>query len=318
MSSPTALPKAARRLLARASTRLPRCLAAFGLLLGCGPQPPAPQPAASPSPPRAIAARPGVDPALPARVAVTALPKLTCDRPECHYLPHLPENASVPSGSPVASVEVEVRAGSRLGFVPAWGDAFITVIDGEVDLRATPWEPALRPFDVAFVPELGFSITPRGGSPSARAIVTFVGAGAKRDVRDGFEVTSRVGHGDFEIPVARFSTIPPLSWGGGRFHARIGIEPGGDVHASVGVLITSGDAKIAEHVHEGSWEHLVVLEGQGTMTLAGQRAPVKAGEAIFIPKGAAHAFEASGGRFVALQIYAPGGPEQRFKALAGK
>jgi len=30
------------------------------------------------------------------------------------------------------------------------------------------------------------------------------------------------------------------------------------------------------------------------------------------------AFEASGGRFLALQIYAPGGPEQRFKALAGK
>jgi mannose-6-phosphate isomerase-like protein (cupin superfamily) len=116
----------------------------------------------------------------------------------------------------------------------------------------------------------------------------------------------------------RFSTLPPLSWGDGRFHARIGFEAGRNVHASVGVLITAGDAKIAEHVHEGSWEHLVVLEGQGTMTLAGERVPVKAGEALFMPQGAPHAFEASGGRLLALQIYAPGGPEQRFKALAGK
>ena len=59
---------------------------------------------------------------------------------------------------------------------------------------------------------------------------------------------------------------------------------------------------------------LYLFEGKGVMTVAGQAIPVAAGDAIQIPSGVEHAFQADpSGPVKALQSYVPGGPGQRFK-----
>lgn len=71
-------------------------------------------------------------------------------------------------------------------------------------------------------------------------------------------------------------------------------------------------AAIPEHVHDTSTELLYVLSGAGTMTVDGVSLPVEPTSVIQIPAGTPHAFTASAA-MVALQVYTPAGPEQRFK-----
>lgn len=75
-------------------------------------------------------------------------------------------------------------------------------------------------------------------------------------------------------------------------------------------LELNAGARVPEHTHDSS-ETLVVLEGSGTVTLDGAKYAVTSGDTIHIPKVTRHAAEATT-RFVAVQIYAPAGPEQRF------
>lgn len=71
------------------------------------------------------------------------------------------------------------------------------------------------------------------------------------------------------------------------------------------------------HQHTSA-EVLYVLSGTGTLSghrRSGKPETVSAGTAIYIPAGAPHAFDAGAEPVVVLQLYAPGGPEQRFKGV---
>ena len=78
------------------------------------------------------------------------------------------------------------------------------------------------------------------------------------------------------------------------------------------ILELPAGAKVPEHVHASETEMLYVLEGSGTMTIAGQEIAVSPTSVIQIPPNTKHAFAASA-NVRALQIYTPPGPEQRFK-----
>lgn len=78
------------------------------------------------------------------------------------------------------------------------------------------------------------------------------------------------------------------------------------------ILELPAGANVPEHVHAGETEILYVLEGSGTMTIAGQSLDVTPTSVIQIPKNTKHAFTASA-NVRALQVYTPPGPEQRFK-----
>jgi len=68
-----------------------------------------------------------------------------------------------------------------------------------------------------------------------------------------------------------------------------------------------------------SAEILYVVRGGGTLTDArGARGAVavRAGAAMYVAAGVAHAFAAGEGGAVVVQLYAPGGPEQRFEGHA--
>ncbi len=73
-------------------------------------------------------------------------------------------------------------------------------------------------------------------------------------------------------------------------------------------------AKIPVHDHPHSDELLLIEEGTGQMTLGDKSLTVSAGQAIRIPMGTKHSFTQTGDKPLrAVQVYAPAGPEQRFK-----
>jgi len=96
--------------------------------------------------------------------------------------------------------------------------------------------------------------------------------------------------------------------------ATIFVEPatvkGAPLAASV--LALAANATVPEHVHTAETEILYVLEGSGTMTIAGQAIAVTPTSVIQIPPNTKHAFTAATA-VRAVQLYTPAGPEQRFK-----
>jgi quercetin dioxygenase-like cupin family protein len=83
---------------------------------------------------------------------------------------------------------------------------------------------------------------------------------------------------------------------------------------AVSRLTLQPGARVGEHTHESS-ETLVVLEGTCTLTLRGVTHQLVAGDTVYIGKGDKHAAAVPAdakGPFVAVQVYSPAGPEQRF------
>lgn len=78
-------------------------------------------------------------------------------------------------------------------------------------------------------------------------------------------------------------------------------------------LVMREGAEVPKHVHQDSDEILLVLEGESFMLVDGKATKLVAGDVVRIPKGREHSAKVPK-RFVAVQVYAPGGPEQRFKA----
>jgi mannose-6-phosphate isomerase-like protein (cupin superfamily) len=117
---------------------------------------------------------------------------------------------------------------------------------------------------------------------------------------------------------ANLASAGDLGWGGGAFHARIafGGEGAAAKPESLEALLMARGASIPEHDHP-SWEHIAVLAGSGRFKLGGSDYPVKPGSIFHIPVGVRHAFVAdSSAEVVAIQLYSPSGPEQRFVKLA--
>jgi quercetin dioxygenase-like cupin family protein len=71
-------------------------------------------------------------------------------------------------------------------------------------------------------------------------------------------------------------------------------------------------ATVPEHAHADEAEIIYVLEGGGDMTIDGEKYPVTPFTAVYVPPGAKHSFTATR-QTVAVQFYAPSGPEKRFK-----
>ncbi|HTJ40613.1 MAG TPA: cupin domain-containing protein [Kofleriaceae bacterium] len=84
--------------------------------------------------------------------------------------------------------------------------------------------------------------------------------------------------------------------------------------ASADIIEMDAGAKVPEHVHEKETELLYVLSGSGTMTVEGVDMPIGPTTVVQIPPNTPHAFVAADA-VTALQLYAPPGPEQRFKKM---
>lgn len=241
-----------------------------------------------------------------------------------------PEGVRDTGNAPAAvwSHELEGK-GTTVTFVRASAvDVYGVVITGAGELKGL--EPgaqtiALRPW-MAFR-AAGGGISLSASEPLTRVVLAAVTGGEPiRQAADA--LSSKKAAAGWQkrsepITAIDLAAQPDLSWAGGAMHARIGFE-GEKVRASFGVLMASKDAAVAQHNHSTSWEILVMLQGQGTLKVGADPAsadlsPVALsdGAVTAVPKGTPHAWLPGDSRsLVAIQLYVPAGPEQRFKALA--
>lgn len=92
------------------------------------------------------------------------------------------------------------------------------------------------------------------------------------------------------------------------------VSVGSDVGLSIGTFLPG--AVVAEHLHDGAAELLYVLSGELQVTIAGTTVNAGAGSAVYIPPNALHSAQVRSAiePVKVVQVYSPGGAEQRFKA----
>ncbi|HWE28956.1 MAG TPA: cupin domain-containing protein [Polyangia bacterium] len=98
---------------------------------------------------------------------------------------------------------------------------------------------------------------------------------------------------------------------GGKATARLLLD-GTGAKLAVDELDADAGTTIATHKHQAQDEELYFLSGRSTTTVGKQTFETAAGDALRIPANAPHTMKVTE-PLKAIQIYAPGGPEQRFK-----
>ena len=88
---------------------------------------------------------------------------------------------------------------------------------------------------------------------------------------------------------------------------------GSDVGLSLGTFLPG--ASVAEHVHEGAAEILYIMSGEMELVIGGTTVIAREGSAVYIPPDSPHSARVSAGiePVEVVQVYSPGGAEQRFK-----
>lgn len=178
-------------------------------------------------------------------------------------------------------------------------------------LRAAGWTAFL-------VPDGDAVLRAVGDAPAAAILVSAQGEAA---------ITGRAR----DVELSDLVTHETLTWADGAMHARIAFEGPRSPRASLGVLIASDDAAVAEHAHDRAWEVLAAVSAAGHLHVPAQSVPgvarplqardrsVTAGSIVYVPAGVRHAWIPDGTHpLIAVQVYSPAGPEQRFRGLAGR
>ncbi len=315
-----------------------RPLAALALVAACAsrqPDPPrqivwthAPEPTADAGAPAsapeiAAPAPRAIEPVLPA-LALENLrfrDVVECARGECRVDPAAPRGpASVTTEGgatlrPPAMAWVQVIRPGASVVIPR-SDAFDLLgvaLVGELALERAGSRDrdvaAARPWTAFMLPDCGAVLRAGRAAPAAALLVTARGdAGAPRE---------------HAYATRDLAAVDDLAWAGGAMHARIAFEAPGSPRASLGLLFASDDAPVAEHAHPESWEVLAALSAAGRLHLpAGAAAPardrtVTDGTIAYVPAAQRHAWMPDGTHpLIAVQVYSPPGPEQRFRALA--
>jgi mannose-6-phosphate isomerase-like protein (cupin superfamily) len=130
------------------------------------------------------------------------------------------------------------------------------------------------------------------------------------------QITTRCAGGSFPPPTKVAATrAPELTWANGAMHAHLDIED--ELHGDAYFGRLSGTASVPEHVHDTSTEILIAVEASGTVIIDGKAQHLGNHQVVAISPGAKHSWIPDAGtKLVAFQMYAPPGPEERFKALA--
>lgn len=130
------------------------------------------------------------------------------------------------------------------------------------------------------------------------------------------QITTKCAGGSFPPPTKiAASRAPELTWANGGMHAHLDIED--ELHGDAYFGRVSGTVAIPEHVHDTSTEILIAIEATGTMIVDGKAQHLGNRQVVAIPPGAKHSYVPDAGtKLVAFQMYAPPGPEERFKAMA--
>jgi quercetin dioxygenase-like cupin family protein len=214
-----------------------------------------------------------------------------------------------------AMFELAIAAGGSTGMRLA-DRAELWYFLGAADVTWQGGKQAVAAGDLMYVPKGG--VREVRASADVHAVIVIVPGGNEGAARAGAlpnrEVTGRVKAPAPQIVHGGKTYCPPKGEGAPPcpgVQATIAIE-GKDKPLAASLLELPEGAKVPEHVHAGETELLYMLDGAVTMTVGGVQLPVTKTSVVQIPKGTKHAATATQ-RVRALQIYTPGGPEQRFK-----
>lgn len=253
----------------------------------------------------------------------------TCVHPRS---PFAPTTLAVEDGArtlPPVQVWVQVIRPGASVHVPADGtlDLLGVTLVGTVALETssrTPRTPPLAPWTAFRISHAGASL--RGTGPHPVAVLLATAQALDGAPGEGPAPTAPPSP-DARVITRDLATVETLSWADGALHARIAFDPGDSPHASLQLLFASDDAPVAEHAHPGAWETLVVFSAAGHLHLPAQRVgerdlpernrSIPPGAIVYVPADVRHAWVPDGTHpLVAVQFYAPPGPEARFRALA--
>ncbi len=216
------------------------------------------------------------------------------------------------AGNDAASMfELAIAAGGRTGL--RWADrAELWYFLGA---GAVTWAGRAHPVaagDMMYVPK-GATRDVAAAGAELHAVVVMVPGGREGAARGGALPTRSVSDGarptrvPMVLPVAGARTFGPAT-----IYADASVI--GDKTLAASILTLPAGGRVPEHVHAGETEMLYILAGAGTMTVEGVALAVTPTSVVQVPKSTKHAFTATQA-LRALQIYTPGGPEQRFKKL---
>lgn len=279
---------------------------------------PAPPPAPPPPPPQASLALPTTLPALGH--------KASCTLPRCALTTWVPDAAFARAGTielPGAIWQHDVAAKSAVVFGRhATLDVVVIVTSGEVtaagDDKSPPAE--LGAWEAAYVPGGGVTLAPTGGPATlVLAVASAQGSlaaavAAEKAKPAATRWTARPG----AIATAKLAELEPVRWGRGSFAARTPFGKATGQRAAFSVLHAGAGAAVPDHSHDAQSELLAIVAGTSTTVVAGKPTPTPAGTVLGLGAGSTHSMRVGEDPLIALQLFAPAGPEGRYAAWAAE
>jgi hypothetical protein len=238
-----------------------------------------------------------------------------------------PANAAVPITSDHPN---DAGAADAVSTADAGGNAAVTASEGPPPTKVSIHDAAFHVDEgvcervlVAIASGIFMVGTEFLGVGDAVVLVHPAGMDAKPTKGTGVAVEARVPIANCPIrsrpapekTIVRAGAAPKLEWAGGKMNAHLDIGTKLSPELYLGRI--EGTAPVPEHVHAGSWEIIVSLEAAGTFLLDGKEQRLGPRQVVSVPPNTKHAWKPDpGSKLVAIQMYAPPGPEQRFLALA--
>ena len=106
----------------------------------------------------------------------------------------------------------------------------------------------------------------------------------------------------------------PLFGGKGKATPLLDVAHTGNRAVYLGKLEAEPGVEVPRHAHAGAEEIIFVTAGAGELTVGSEKFPFEGPEALYIPAGQPHAVKFTGtDKAELVQIYAPAGPEDRYK-----
>jgi mannose-6-phosphate isomerase-like protein (cupin superfamily) len=173
------------------------------------------------------------------------------------------------------------------------GELALFVVRGRVKLGAETLGPG----------DLAWSVQPAALERVGREVPLVVAVTAEEGTLGGHPV------------VVRKDAAKSYPIAGGQGSATIYLD-GLNEPLAIDQITARAGTKVPAHQHAGSDELLYIVSGKGMTTIGGKPVFSAAGTILRIPAGVEHSLSVDE-PLVALQVYAPGGPEQRFKNSNG-
>ena len=178
-------------------------------------------------------------------------------------------------------------------------------------------------------PSMPHAIENMGRQSPAVLLEVFVPPGPEKVYRDPKDPSGRAAFEVLHDPKvanpdgAKFVVVAPVATdalpilgGKGKATPLLDVPHTGNRAIFLGKLEVEPGAELPRHAHPGVDEILFVAAGAGELTVGSEKFPFEAPVALYIPAGQPHAAKFTGtDKGELVQIYAPAGPEDRYKDL---